>query len=125
MIARPRPVLPLSRAVVKNGSKMRSRLAAEMPGHVVLDVDIDHAALAALPPQAHPRLLSGVLAHVVEQAAELTERLQSPVLTDVSIDWNGLAVSDVVPAQIPDFTAARSRSRWSGRAVRLPRRCTA
>lgn len=41
-------------------------------------------------------------------AAELSERLQSPVLTDIGIDWSGLAVSEVVPARIPDLFAGQS-----------------
>lgn len=45
---------------------------------------------------------------VEKVAAELTDRLQSPVLTDLSIDWNGLAVSDVVPERIPDLFAGGS-----------------
>ncbi|HEY0973271.1 MAG TPA: VIT domain-containing protein [Solimonas sp.] len=44
-------------------------------------------------------------AHVV---AELTDRLQSPVLTDIEIDWNGLAVADVMPQRIPDLFAGDS-----------------
>lgn len=41
-------------------------------------------------------------------AEELSERLQSPVLTDIRIDWNGLGVTDVVPARIPDLFAGQS-----------------
>ena len=35
-------------------------------------------------------------------AHRLYQRLRSPVLTDVSIDWNGLPVADVFPKKIPD-----------------------
>lgn len=41
-------------------------------------------------------------------AAELSERLQSPVLTDIAIDWNGLPVTDIVPETIPDLFAGQS-----------------
>lgn len=40
--------------------------------------------------------------------AELVARLQSPALTDLTIDWGGLPVSDVVPAQLPDLYAGDS-----------------
>jgi Ca-activated chloride channel family protein len=39
---------------------------------------------------------------------ELVTRLQSPVLTDLSIDWGALPVSDVVPARLPDLYAGDS-----------------
>jgi Ca-activated chloride channel family protein len=45
---------------------------------------------------------------VTEVAAELTERLQSPVLTDVEIDWGTLAPEEIYPAQIPDLFAGQS-----------------
>lgn len=35
------------------------------------------------------------------------DRVRAPVLTNVSIDWNGLGVSDVVPARIPDLFAGQ------------------
>jgi Ca-activated chloride channel family protein len=35
------------------------------------------------------------------------ERVHSPVLTNVSIEWNGLPVSEVFPAQIPDLFSAK------------------
>jgi Ca-activated chloride channel family protein len=34
---------------------------------------------------------------------QFTARIAQPVLTDVSIDWHGLAVKDVTPAGIPDL----------------------
>ena len=47
-----------------------------------------------------------------EDAAEVAEALardlRSPVLTDVRIDWGGLAVTDVTPARIPDLFAGGS-----------------
>lgn len=45
---------------------------------------------------------------VTEVAAELTERLQSPVLTDIEIDWGELAAEEVYPAQVPDLFAGQS-----------------
>ena len=38
-----------------------------------------------------------------ESATRLYERLRSPLLTDVSVDWRGFPVSDVYPARIPDL----------------------
>jgi Ca-activated chloride channel family protein len=35
------------------------------------------------------------------------ETIDRPVLTDVEIDWNGLPVEDVVPAQVPDVFAGQ------------------
>ncbi len=40
-------------------------------------------------------------------AHRLYERLRSPLLTDVSIDWGGLPVTDVYPRQIPDLFSGR------------------
>jgi Ca-activated chloride channel family protein len=40
-------------------------------------------------------------------AHRLYERLRSPVLTDVSIDWGGLPVTDVFPKNPPDLFSAR------------------
>ncbi len=39
---------------------------------------------------------------------ELSQRLQSPVLTDIQIDWGDLQVSDVMPVKIPDLFAGQS-----------------
>ena len=39
--------------------------------------------------------------------ASLVADLQSPVLTDVEIDWGGIVVSDTYPARIPDVFAGR------------------
>lgn len=41
-------------------------------------------------------------------AGELAERLQSPVLTDIQIDWGGMEVSDPSPARVPDLFAGQS-----------------
>lgn len=38
-----------------------------------------------------------------QAATRLYERLRSPLLTDVSIDWAGLPVTDVYPARLPDL----------------------
>jgi Ca-activated chloride channel family protein len=40
-------------------------------------------------------------------AKRFHERVRNPLLTDVEIDWNGLPVSDVVPARIPDLFSAK------------------
>ncbi|HNH81047.1 MAG TPA: TonB family protein [Acidobacteriota bacterium] len=39
-------------------------------------------------------------------AQRFHERVRSPLLTDISIDWNGLPVKEVYPAQIPDLFSA-------------------
>ena len=35
------------------------------------------------------------------------ERVRNPLLTDISIDWNGLPVADVYPQRIPDLFSAK------------------
>jgi len=40
-------------------------------------------------------------------ARRFHERVRSPLLTDLEIDWNGLPVSEVYPARIPDLFSAR------------------
>ena len=40
-------------------------------------------------------------------ARRFHERVRSPLLTDISIDWNGLAVADVYPQRIPDLFSAK------------------
>ncbi|HWY20430.1 MAG TPA: VIT domain-containing protein [Candidatus Acidoferrum sp.] len=42
-----------------------------------------------------------------EAAHRLYERLRSPLLTDVSIDWGGLPVSDVYPTRLPDLFSGK------------------
>lgn len=43
-----------------------------------------------------------------EAAARFYRRISQPLLTNISVDWGGLAVSDVYPKQIPDmFLAGR------------------
>ncbi len=55
--------------------------------------------------------------NVAEVAAELTQRLQSPVLTDIEVDWGGLAPAQLHPAEIPDLFAGGS-VRVQGRYAR-------
>src|SRR2546421_12138941 len=40
-------------------------------------------------------------------AKRFHERVRNPLLTDISIDWNGLAVADVYPRTIPDLFGAK------------------
>jgi Ca-activated chloride channel family protein len=40
-------------------------------------------------------------------AERFHERISCPLLTDISIDWNGLAVADVYPKNIPDLFSAK------------------
>ncbi|MFS8086400.1 MAG: VIT domain-containing protein, partial [Acidobacteriota bacterium] len=40
-------------------------------------------------------------------ARRFHERVRNPLLTDISIDWNGLPVSDVYPKAIPDLFSAK------------------
>src|ERR1041384_7776046 len=40
-------------------------------------------------------------------AKRFHERIRNPLLTDISVDWNGLAVSDVYPKTIPDLFGAK------------------
>jgi Ca-activated chloride channel homolog len=40
-------------------------------------------------------------------ARRFHERVRNPLLTDISIDWGGLPVSDVTPARIPDLFGAK------------------
>lgn len=47
-------------------------------------------------------------ADVEEVASNLVARLQHPVLTQLSIDWQELPVTDVLPAQLPDLFAGQS-----------------
>ena len=43
-----------------------------------------------------------------EQVAKtFFERVRNPLLTDVTIDWNGLPVTDVIPERIPDVFSAK------------------
>jgi Ca-activated chloride channel family protein len=52
-------------------------------------------------------------------ARRFHERVDSPVLTDIAIDWNGLPVSEVYPARVPDLFAAKPvvvYGRYSGPA---------
>ena len=40
-------------------------------------------------------------------ARRFHERVRNPLLTDISIDWNGMAVSDVYPKVVPDLFGAK------------------
>lgn len=40
-------------------------------------------------------------------ARRFYERVRSPLLTDISIDWNGLPVADVYPKTVPDLFSAK------------------
>ena len=40
-------------------------------------------------------------------ARRFAERVQSPLLTDISIDWGGLPVTELYPSRTPDLFAAR------------------
>ena len=40
-------------------------------------------------------------------ARRFHERVRNPLLTDISIDWNGLPVADVYPKRIPDLFGAK------------------
>jgi Ca-activated chloride channel family protein len=40
-------------------------------------------------------------------ARRFHERVRNPLLTDISIDWGGLAVTDVYPKRIPDLFSAK------------------
>lgn len=40
-------------------------------------------------------------------ARRFEERVRSPLLTDISIDWGGLPVTDLFPARVPDVFAAK------------------
>src|SRR5690242_19390593 len=40
-------------------------------------------------------------------AKRFHERVRNPLLTDISIDWGGLQVSDIYPSRIPDLFSAK------------------
>lgn len=40
-------------------------------------------------------------------ARRFYERVRSPLLTDISVDWNGLPVADVYPKTVPDLFSAK------------------
>src|SRR5437016_285903 len=40
-------------------------------------------------------------------AKRFHERIRNPLLTDISVDWNGMAISDVYPKTIPDLFGAK------------------
>ena len=43
-----------------------------------------------------------------EAARRFHERVRNPLLTDISIDWNGLPVTDLYPQRIPDLFDAKA-----------------
>ena len=50
-------------------------------------------------------------------AKRFHERVRNPLLTDISVDWNGMPVSDVYPKTIPDLFSAKPvilSGRYSG-----------
>ncbi|HUS11876.1 MAG TPA: VIT domain-containing protein [Pyrinomonadaceae bacterium] len=50
-------------------------------------------------------------------ARRFHERVRNPLLTDISVDWNGLLVSEVYPQRIPDLFGAKPvilTGRYSG-----------
>jgi Ca-activated chloride channel family protein len=50
-------------------------------------------------------------------ARRMHERVRNPLLTDISIDWNGLPVGDVYPKNVPDLFSAKPvivTGRYSG-----------
>ena len=52
-------------------------------------------------------------------ARRFHERVRNPLLTDISVDWGGLPVSDVYPKRIPDLFSAKPvilTGRYSGAA---------
>ncbi len=40
-------------------------------------------------------------------ARRFHERVRTPLLTDLSIDWNGIPVADIYPARLPDLFSAK------------------
>jgi Ca-activated chloride channel homolog len=42
-----------------------------------------------------------------DAAKRFYERVRSPLLTDISVDWNGLPVEDVYPKRLPDLFSAK------------------
>lgn len=53
-------------------------------------------------------------------AKRFHERVRNPLLTDIEIDWNGLPVTDLVPARIPDLFSAKPlivSGRYTGSAA--------
>ena len=87
---RPRPVPPLSRFVVKNGSKIRSNVPGSMPGTVVADHGDDVPAVAV---HLHPHAaavrhrLPGVCDQVEEDLLQLVRaRLDGCFAVVIGVD---------------------------------------
>jgi len=53
-------------------------------------------------------------------AKELAQRLQSPVLTDISVDWGKLQPTELMPQAIPDLFAGQT-IRVQGRYAKVSR----
>jgi Ca-activated chloride channel family protein len=49
--------------------------------------------------------------HIRETATEMAEKLETPVMTDLSVDWGGLEPREVTPAKTPDL--------FDGESVRI------
>jgi len=57
-------------------------------------------------------------------AKRFYERVRAPLLTDISVDWNGLPVEDVYPKRLPDLFSARPlfiTGRYTGAAIGVMR----
>lgn len=46
-------------------------------------------------------------AEIGEQMGRLLDRIESPVLTDLTLDWEGIGVEDVYPSRLPDLFLGR------------------
>jgi Ca-activated chloride channel family protein len=44
---------------------------------------------------------------IVDQMGRLLDQIESPVLTDLSLEWEGVQVEDVYPARLPDLFLGR------------------
>ncbi len=54
-----------------------------------------------------------------EAARRFYQRVRAPILTDISIDWNGMPVADTYPEKIPDLFSAKPviiNGRYTGAA---------
>jgi hypothetical protein len=56
-------------------------------------------------------------------ARRFHERVRDPLLTDLTIDWGGLAATDVHPAHIPDLLGASPVRPCSAPTLPRPRAC--
>ena len=44
---------------------------------------------------------------IVDQMGRLLDQIESPVLTDLSLEWEGVQVEDVYPQRLPDLFLGR------------------